>query len=125
MDGKRSTFYSHLLRSRKNKNIVVLCMSGVIRCRSLLLWYADAFELQTPRPGFVSTTKAGFRFKVEIEIFSCQQGVNKFDLKVVVLKADSLLKYGGPRLNRGVGSSFCRCAQIEVLSGNAGLEVNK
>ena len=42
IDGKKSAFHSHLLRSRKNKNIVVLCMSGVIRCRSLLLWYADA-----------------------------------------------------------------------------------
>ena len=33
MDSKRSAFYTHLLRSRKNLNIVVLCMSGVIRCR--------------------------------------------------------------------------------------------
>jgi len=105
MDGKRSAFHSHLLRSRKNKNIVGLCMSDVIRCRSLLLWYADALKLQTPRLGFVSTTEAEFRLKVEIGIFSCQHGVNKFDL-VVVLKADSWLKYGGPRLNRGVGSWF-------------------
>ena len=51
----------------------------------------------------MSTTKAGFRLTVEIRIFSCQQGVNKFDL-VVVLKADSWLKYGGLRLNHGVGS---------------------
>ena len=65
----------------------------------------------------MSTTKAGFRLKVEIGIFnSCQQTVNKFDL-VVVFKADSLLKYGGPRLNRGVWVVSLSCRVIRSLVG--------